>query len=250
MVSASPDGLSEALLSLSQMLLTEEPLVSTLERVAQICLRSLPSCDSVGVTLLTDGTPSTAACTDPGALKLDQAQYSSGRGPCLASYEKRVSHRIEDMASDDRWPEFAAAAQEHGISSSFSLPLIADGRATGALNLYSRSRAGYEEEERQLAELLGSQAAVAITNAEVYWRTYLLTEQLRVAIESRDVIGQAKGILMATRGISADEAFGVLRRASQSANTKLRSIADEVALTGELPDQGATGDGTSADPSS
>ena len=237
MVSAGPEGLSDALLTLSQMLLTEEPLESTLERVAQICHGAVPSCDLAGVTLLSNGAPSIAGCTDQAALELDKAQYVSGRVRACRPARRAPVSESTTSASEPRWPEFAAEAQRHGVLSSLSLPLIADGRVTGALNLYSRRGGRFDQAEQQLAETLSGQAAVAIANAEVYWQTYLLTERLREAIESRDIIGQAKGILMTHRHITADEAFGLLRHASQAANIKLRVMAEEVIVTRELPDQ-------------
>ncbi|HVW35307.1 MAG TPA: ANTAR domain-containing protein, partial [Acidimicrobiia bacterium] len=70
----------------------------------------------------------------------------------------------------------------------------------------------------------------------IYWRTYNLTEHLREALESRDTIGQAKGILMARRGCTADAAFEALRRVSQQRNVKLRAIAEQVVYQGDLED--------------
>ena len=75
---------------------------------------------------------------------------------------------------------------------------------------------------------------MACANAEVYWRTYSLTEHLREALESRDVIGQAKGILMARRGCTPDAAFEALRKVSQHRNIKLRDIAEQVVYLGDL----------------
>lgn len=80
-----------------------------------------------------------------------------------------------------------------------------------------------------------SERALAVTNAEVYWKTYTLTQNLMTALENRDRIGQAKGILATRLGITTDEAFNQLRRTSQHLNIKLRDVADHVARTGELP---------------
>ena len=113
---------------------------------------------------------------------------------------------------------------------------MANGHPLGALNLYSKSSTGYDEAAEETALLFSQQAAVACANAEVYWRTYTLTEHLREALESRDVIGQAKGILMARRSCTGEAAFEMLRQASQHRNIKLRDIADQVVYLGDLED--------------
>src|SRR5207237_5885763 len=106
----------------------------------------------------------------------------------------------------------------------------------GALNLYSKAAERYDEADEETAALFSEQAAVACANAEVYWRTYSLTEHLREALESRDVIGQAKGILMARRGCTPDAAFEALRKVSQHRNIKLRQVAEQVVYRGDLDD--------------
>jgi GAF domain-containing protein len=234
-MSSYPNGLSEGLLALSQLLIAEEPLDTTLRRVAEISQRTLDSCDLVGVTLLSDGKPSTAAFTELDAVEIDDVQYRTGRGPCVHSYESKSPMHVVDMSTDARWPEVAQAAKAHGVHSSLSMPLIVREVGMGALNLYSYRVDGFDAGEQQLALLFSTQAAIAIANAEVYWRTHLLTEQLREAMESRDLIGQAKGIVMASRRVTADEAFELLREASQRTNVKLRTIAEQVTMTGEIP---------------
>jgi len=234
-MSSDSNGLTEGLLALSRLLVAEEPLDATLMRVADICQRTLDSCDLVGVTLLADGKPSTAAFSDQEAVEIDNVQYETGRGPCVHSYETKSPMRIVDMETDERWPEFASAAATHGVHSSLSMPLIVNEEGMGALNLYCFHVDGFGADEEQLALLFSAQAAIAIANAEVYWRTHVLTEQLREALESRDLIGQAKGIVMATRRVTADTAFEMLRAASQHTNIKLRTIAEQVTRTGELP---------------
>jgi AmiR/NasT family two-component response regulator len=114
------------------------------------------------------------------------------------------------------------------------VPLVVGERPVGALNLFSKTVDRYDETAEETAVLFSEQAAVACANAEVYWRTYSLTEHLREALESRDVIGQAKGILMARRGCTADVAFDALRKVSQHRNIKLREVADQVVYLGDL----------------
>jgi GAF domain-containing protein len=229
-----PDGVDSAIRVLSRLLLAEETLEATLSRVASLACRTLEACDMASVTMINEGRPSTPVQTDPTAGDLDSAQYRSGKGPCLQAYSDRevVRGRIPESAGE--WPEFTAAAARAGIRSVLAVPLVASDRLLGALNLYSKRVESYGEGDEETAVLFSEQAAVACANAEVYWRTYSLTEHLREALESRDVIGQAKGILMARRGCTPEIAFEALRKVSQHRNIKLRDIAEQVVYLGDL----------------
>jgi GAF domain-containing protein len=230
-----PDnGLDNAVRTLSRLLLAEETLEATLSRVAGLACRTLAGCDVASVTMINDGRPSTPVQTDPEAGDLDSAQYRSERGPCLEAYSDRQVVRGAIGESRTRWPEFTAAATKRGVLSVLAVPLVASQRPLGALNLYSKKAGGFDDSDEETAVLFSEQAAVACANAEVYWRTYSLTEHLREALESRDVIGQAKGILMARRGCTADAAFDALRKVSQHRNIKLRDIAEQVVYLGDL----------------
>jgi GAF domain-containing protein len=228
--------LENAVRSLSRLLLSEETLEATHGRVASLACRTLPPCDLASVTMINDGRPSTPVHTDPLAGDLDSVQYRSRRGPCLEAYQagKVVREKISQNA--DRWPEFSTIAANAGVHSVLAVPLVASEQPFGALNLYSKSPGGYDEAAEETAVLFSEQAAVACANAEVYWRTYTLTEHLREALESRDVIGQAKGILMARHALTPDAAFEALRKASQHRNIKLRDIAEQVVYLGDLED--------------
>ena len=228
------EDLDNAVRTLARLLLTEETLEDTLQRVASLACRTLEPCDLASVTMITDGRPSTPVHTDPEADDLDRAQYRSERGPCLEAYDVRGAVR-RTITDDAPWPEFAAEAEKSGVRSVLAVPLVAHDRALGALNLYSKTES-YSEADEETALLFSEQAAVACANAEVYWRTYALTEHLREALESRDVIGQAKGILMARRGCTPEVAFEALRKVSQHRNIKLRQIAEQVVYLGDLDD--------------
>jgi GAF domain-containing protein len=230
------DGLDGAARILSRLLLAEETLEATLSRVAGLACRTLEACDLASVTMINDGRPSTPVQTDPLAGELDAAQYRSAKGPCLDAYRSRGAVQGTIPQSADRWPEFTVEAHKAGIRSVLAVPLVVGDRPVGALNLFSKTADGYDETAEETAVLFSEQAAVACANAEVYWRTYNLTEHLREALESRDVIGQAKGILMARRGCTADAAFAALRKVSQHRNIKLRELAEQVVYLGDLED--------------
>ncbi len=232
----APDGFTDLLGALTRLMVDEESLEDTLARVAFLACNSPIGASHAGVTLQREEGPATPAYFGDAALALDRAQYASNDGPCLTALRTGEVVRLDSIPSDsERWPEFAAQAAGHGIQSSLSLPLEVRDKRVGALNLYAGEPIAFSEEAVAVAEAFAAQAAVAIANAEVYWRTYELTQNLEIALENRDRIGQAKGILIATAHISGDEAFDVLRRTSQNLNVKLRQIADHVVWTGQLP---------------
>ena len=136
----------------------------------------------------------------------------------------------DDLDDDDgqRWPEFAPRAVEAGYRGLMSTQLSVNSGVRAALNLYSAAPHAFDEEAQTLAGLFGIQASILLYGAET-------AAQLQRAVDSRDLIGQAKGILMERHRLSADQAFSVLVRASQQTNVKLRALAEHLTRTGELP---------------
>ena len=203
----------------------------TLLRVSQITTESMPNAEMAGISLLgEDGRPKTGIFTDEGAPEIDAAQYQSGNGPCLDSWREARVVRLDDLdAAATQYPEFAKAAQAHGIQSTLSLPLVAGDQGVGALNLYSRKKGGFSAADEEVGTDLAAAAAIVLANASAYWEASQLSEQLSQAMQSRAVIEQAKGILMArSPNLTADDAFDLLRKASQRENVKLRDIAQRM----------------------
>ena len=226
----STDASAQALGALSQFVVSKTSMGETLLRVSQITTDALPAADMAGITLLgADGKPTTGIFTDPEAPEVDAAQYASGRGPCLDSWRLQTVIRLDDLDAAGAYPEFVAAARAHGVQSSLSLPLMAGEDAAGALNLYSRTAKRFTDDDERTGILLAGAAAIVLVNASAYWQASQLSEQLSQAMQSRAVIEQAKGILMArTPHLNADDAFDLLRKASQRENVKLRDLAQRI----------------------
>ncbi|MGH2806023.1 MAG: ANTAR domain-containing response regulator [Actinomycetota bacterium] len=215
----------ESLTELHDLLLSEETLQSTLDRVVAL---ARAGCDSAGVTIVDDLHASSAAATDDFTLKIDVDQYDNREGPCLQAVISEEVVMIEDIATETRWPSFTQTAARDGLGATLSLPLTAGGKTIGALNLYAKTPRAFGDGDRALGMLMAGQAAVAISNARVYESALKLAEQLTEAIKTREIIGEAKGILMAQEGVSEDEAFDMLTRLSQNTNIKLRDIAQKI----------------------
>src|SRR5919199_3380987 len=224
----SSDPRRDALRALSTFLVSDAPVGDTLQRVADLTTDALSGAEIAGIAMLgADGTPTTAIYTDETSPEVDKAQYSSGRGPCLDAWRQQRTVRVDDMSlAVDEYPEFARTALDHGIPSTLSLALVAGGQGLGALNLYARSVGAFTKDDEELGEEVAAAAAAVLANSTAYWAAFELGEGLTEAMRSRAVIEQAKGILMAgSPELDADDAFDLLRRASQRENVKLRDIA-------------------------
>jgi hypothetical protein len=132
------------------------------------------------------------------------------------------------MRQEERWPEFAQAAFEAGARSMLCFQLFVKGDNLGALNLYGEDVGAFDANSEQVGLLVASHAAVAFSDAQEII-------QLNQALDTRDLIGQAKGILMERFKITPQQAFQVLTRASSETNTKLRDVADALTGSGEIP---------------
>jgi GAF domain-containing protein len=233
-------AIRESLRALTQFFVNDGTLGDTLLRVSDMA-RSITPANYAGITLLVDGVPQTGVFTHPEAPEIDEAQYRSGEGPCMYAFRNQQIYRIDETASDTRWPEFAAAALGHGIHATLSVPLAARGAGIGALNLYAESPGAFTDDHQKAVLVFAQQASIALANAQVYWDARELSENLSEAIKTREVISQAVGILMVTSRRTPDDAFQILASASQRENRKVRDIAAEiVARTVERGTQGVT----------
>jgi GAF domain-containing protein len=213
---------------LSRVLLTETTLDIVLSLVTSFAREAITGAESVSVTLAQDGRMLTPASSDPIAVDIDQVQYDRGAGPCLDAARTGSEVSVPDLGRDVRWPHVQAKAQKVGIGSVLSVPLSVNETPLGALNVYSRSTEGLGPAGLEEARRFAEQATVLLANAQAFARSEERNEQLREALASRDVIGQAKGILMEREGVTADQAFDILRRASQRSNIKLRELAEQL----------------------
>lgn len=220
-------GDSEVFLALSKFFVSDATVGETLLRVSELACVVAPA-DFAGISMMVEGKARTGVFTDPAAPEIEEAQYRTGRGPCLDAFRHQTIYRIDSTADETRWPEFARTAADYGIASTLSVPIVARGDSTGALNLYSRAPAAFDEEATQRVETFAEQAAFVLANTQVYWDARQLSEGLNQALQSRATIDYAIGIIMAGGGRSPDEAFQVLVRASQRENRKLRDIAAEM----------------------
>ena len=224
-----PEGLAAALGEVARSLEDEGYLESTLDAIVHAAVRTVPGADHASITMVRGrAAVQSRASTSDTALRQDQAQYRTGEGPCLdALYHRRTAH-VPDLAAEPRWPRYAAEVAELGVRSLLSVQLFVTGDDLGALTLMAERPRAFDEESEQVALLFAAHAAVAIVGAEK-------EDQLRDLLSSRDVVGQAMGILMERYDLGSARAFSVLVRLSRHSNRELIGLALEVVRSKDIP---------------
>jgi transcriptional regulator with GAF, ATPase, and Fis domain len=212
----------------ARQLQAEETVERTLQAILIAAVETIPGADCASIsTVRHRRAVHTVAATDDLARAVDDAQYAAGEGPCLDTLYQQRTVRLSDLAVEQRWPQFVARARELGVGSMLALQLFVDSEELGALNLISEKGDAFTDESEQVGLLFAAHAAVAMADAQEQ-------RNLRSAIETRELIGQAQGILMERFKITAHEAFRVLVHASQATNVPVREISAQLALTGEV----------------
>lgn len=206
---------------------TPRDVGAMLSEIVDSATRALPNANHAGVTIAGgDGKVRSLAATSSFAAALDEIQEREGEGPCLeAAWEDHVV-RVDDLETETRWPRYASRAVEGTpIRSVVSFRLFADGGAIGALNFYADQAHAFDDDTVELGFVFATHAALA-------WGMMRRDQQFRSALASRDVIGQAKGMLMERFAIDAIEAFDLLKKLSQDTNTPVTQLAEQVVEKG------------------
>jgi hypothetical protein len=232
------DTATAALRELTESLAPEESREVLLDRVTAQVVALLPGADAVSVTLVESGGPATVAATDDALTVLDTIQYGADDGPCLHALRTRSTVRADIADAGVRWPRFAHEATEAGIRTVLSCPMflpahgaagLAPGHAascSGALTVWSVTASAFNPVETALTAMFTTAMSAVILTAARWAHARVQTRQLLVALENRDVIATAKGIVMARADVDADTAFRWLVDVSQRTNRKLRDVAE------------------------
>ncbi|MEU4292526.1 ANTAR domain-containing protein [Kribbella sp. NPDC026596] len=231
--------MAEGILELAQELIEVSRLVedddvaTTLGRFVSRVVRTVPDCEEASISVLVGGKAETVAryhqttdeTAEPARAVLAERMVEAD-GPLYETMTYGEPHRIGDLAADHRWPEFAASAINAGYRSCLFLPLPAvTGGSAAAFSLFSPTKDAFGSTSYDVVLLFALHAGVAFDNVQLFNDSRTLVEQLRTAITTRTVIGQAQGLLMHRYGLTSEVAFDVLKRCSMDANVKLRDVS-------------------------
>ncbi|MFJ8802762.1 GAF and ANTAR domain-containing protein [Streptomyces sp. NPDC102487] len=219
-----------------QWLLGIQSLEDFLQALADAALE-LTRAEGIGVTIERGRRPLTVVSAGPAAPQLDEKQYGQDDGPCLQAARTGEEVVVDDMLTETRWGDYPAYAAASGVHSSVSFPIADRAGTVGALNVYGGPPHAFVGTDFTVLRSLASQASGAVALAERLVDTQQFAEEMRAAMQSRAVIDQALGVVMVQRRCTADEAFEILRMASQHRNIKLRDLCTQMItnLTGQTP---------------
>ncbi|MGH9263455.1 MAG: GAF and ANTAR domain-containing protein [Acidimicrobiales bacterium] len=200
-----------------------DDLPAALDRIVHLAVGNLDACEFAGIFLVENGRITSPAASNDVPRKVDEIQSELGEGPCIDAIKEHEVFKTGELKEESRWPMFAERANdETGVSSVVSFRLFVEEDTMGALNLYSTAPDAFDDSDVALGSVFAVHASVAMSAAR-------REESLQKKADTRDVIGRAKGILMARSGATDEEAFEMLKRASQRMNVKLRDVAKRIA---------------------
>jgi GAF domain-containing protein len=223
-----PAGLAAVLAPMGAVLLSIETITTAVELVSALAQETIPGTTGAGVTLVDSRGKRSLAASHELVEQADALQYELDDGPCLASWRDRAHVRVDDTLTEDRWPAWSRAVAGAGVRSMLSSPLVAGDDCIGAIKVYSTQPSAFDQRGARLLELFARQAAILLANVQTLADAHRTSRQLTEALETRDVIGQAKGVLLARGAADGQAAFATLVATSQQTNTKLQQVAREL----------------------
>lgn len=209
----------------ARLLKEDEVQDEVLRRLTSLGVDLVPGSTAAAVTIAMDGGALTFAASDQRLDTLHSLQFSGGEGPVVETLRHNEPRRIDDTIAERRWPAFCQAAADAGFCSCLALPLRTDRQPAGAVALYGEGPDVFRGVAHDVALLFAAQGGTAVHNASLYRACRRMVDNLHVALESRAVIEQAKGILHAHLGVSPGEAFHLLSRYSQNTNQRVRRVS-------------------------
>lgn len=212
------------------LLRSQSQVDTVLQRVCEQVTETIGGADMAGVTLLRDGLehPETAALTDVRVFDVDLDQYRANEGPCLEAARTGSIVRVRVREVRSRWPDFATKVSGMGVGSYLSAPLSVDDQHLGALNIYGFGDHGFGDVDELVVRVFVTAVEAAVWNSRRARLAQTEVEGLQEAMKTRAYIEQAKGIIMAARGMSAEEAFAVLADQSQNSNVKVSEVSQRL----------------------
>lgn len=223
------DELSGAIGRIRRLLLTEEKVDAAVHRLARAIKDSVPGTIGAGVSVLdSQGRRTSHGATDRVVEEADALQYELGEGPCLTAWAAEESILVEDVRTDDRWPRWSAAVQGLPIRSVVSAALVADKESVGALKVYAALPFAYTPATVRLLEQFAAPAATLLSHIQASELPQHISDDLHAALESRDMVNRACGILMQRHGVGHERALEELMRRARRRRMSLAEASVQV----------------------
>jgi hypothetical protein len=233
MSAMSPAELAAIFAELERELTALTDADSVLRLLTTRAVELVPGAEHAGITRGRNGRFETVGATDELVDDVDAVQYELGSGPCVDAILEATVFNAPDLRADQRWPDFGARAADLGVHSMLSFRLFTENNPDliAGLNLYAGKPSAFDEASESMGMLFATHGALAVAGAAAQEKA----DNLVIALQNSREIGVAMGVLMARHQITREEAFNLLRIASQRMHRKLADVAGEVADTGTLP---------------
>ncbi|MUK01674.1 GAF domain-containing protein [Vibrio cholerae] len=218
------------------LLLTQETAQHSVDLLAKVAQETTPNAFGAGVSLIDEAQRTSVGATDALVRSADDLQYSLGEGPCLAAWSSHAPVTVDDTSTDQRFPQWSAAAAEAGVRSCFSVPLLHGRGSIGAMKVYSTVPSAFDDTDRGRLTSLSVAASALLGHVQTSETSTRISSELRESLRSRDLVGIAKGILMQRENLTEAEALTFLTVRARSTGVPFRVIAADI-VNGD----GATG---------
>lgn len=219
------EQLAESFAEISGVLLAEPDVQRTLDKICALLVDTVEGCNHAVVTVVRNQHLDSPAASDDVGPAVDAIQFEVDDGPCVEAIREHQTVVTDDLITETRWPRFSRRAVEAtGVRSMLAFRLFVAGDTLGSLNLYSKQPGAFTEESLAVGTIFAAHASVALRAA----RTREQLARLREVVETRELIAQAKGILMGRRGISSQAATELLCRGAERLRIELRELARRV----------------------
>lgn len=217
--------LAENFAEISRVLLAEPDVQRTLEKMCELLVHTVGGCDHAVVTVVAERHLTSPASSDDVGPAVDAIQFEVSDGPCVEAIREHQTVITDDLASETRWPRFSRRAVEAtGVRSMLAFRMFVDDDTMGSLNLYSKETSAFNDESLAVGTIFAAHASLALRAA----RAREDLSRLREALAAREVVAQAKGILMGRQGITSQAALDILCRGAERLKMELREMARRV----------------------
>lgn len=219
------EELARAYAGASGLLLSDGVVRGALRLVTSVAAEAIPGTTGAGVTVREGDAPITVAATHPLVEQADAAQYETGEGPCLTAWERYATVRTTDLRREERWPRWRRSVQGTGVRSAVSTALVAGDTAVGTIKIYSQRAGAYDDASEHLLRMFAAQAATLVAHARTAEDARRLSEELRAAVRSRDLVATARGILMEREHLNEPDALALLVALARREHRDLQEVA-------------------------
>ena len=226
-----PAELSAALTQMAGLVLSRETVDTALTLVTTLASATIAGTTGAGVTIVDEHGKRSKAASNELVEQADALQYEFDEGPCLTAWRTRQLVRIDDTASEPRWPSWSSAAAGLGVRAVLSVGLVVDDENIGAIKVYSDRPANYGHADERVMSLFAEQAAILLANSQSLQQARRLSRQLTDALVSRDAVVRATGVLMARGAADQDAALMALTDAARRTGQPVQQLARDLLAT-------------------